>query len=259
MSRRQRAQCPGERPVTDHDGTDRATLGSQLAHDFDEPIGLLLRSQRTNEYERRLSCIRQLRSRMEQGGVSPVGYHNRAPCGNSEPTNALVENLVAHGDDEVRVGQDPPPHPLVEPRRWSRVGADDAVRQWTAGADEGGEAILHRVATVGHNGCRTELGEDPSEPEGESGVESLSGSAAGVLPEGQVDLHLGWAVEEAEQAVACRSCLVESVDQNTRRALCTSAPRRGYDVHDQRTAILLEMRRHFRASSPLVRTAAIAR
>jgi hypothetical protein len=42
--------------------------------------------------------------------------------------------------------------------------------------------------------------------------------------------------------------------------LGASASRRGYDVHDERNAILREMRRcHLRASSPWFRPAAIAR
>ncbi len=93
--------------------------------------------------------------------------------------------------------------------------------------------------------------EDPAQSEGDTGVESLSGVAACGMPEGQVDLYLGRAVEEAEQAVADDARLLESVDQNARRALRTSAPRRGNDVHDQRSAILPEMRRHLRVSSPL--------
>jgi hypothetical protein len=42
MSDSQRSQCHGERPVADHDGTERAALGPEAADDLDEPIGLLL-------------------------------------------------------------------------------------------------------------------------------------------------------------------------------------------------------------------------
>ena len=98
--------------------------------------------------------------------------------------------------------------------------------------------------------CRTESSEDPAESEGEAGFESLGGMAARGVPEGQVDLHLGRAVEQAEQAVADDPGFVESVDQNARGALRASAPRRGNDVHDQWTSILPEMRRHLRVSSP---------
>ena len=68
--------------------------------------------------------------------------------------------------------------------------------------------------------------------------------------EGQVELHLGWSVEEAEEPVADLARLVELVDQDARRTLGAPAPRRGYDVHDQRTLVLPEMRRHLRASFP---------
>ena len=52
LGRRQGGQGPGERPVADHDGADGVALGPQAAYDLDEPIGPLLRCQRTHEYER---------------------------------------------------------------------------------------------------------------------------------------------------------------------------------------------------------------
>ena len=65
-----------------------------------------------------------------------------------------------------------------------------------------GSGILHRVAAMGHDYCRMEPSEDPAQSEGEAGVESLGGAVARGMPEGQVELHLGRAVEKAEQSVA---------------------------------------------------------
>jgi hypothetical protein len=78
------------------------------------------------------------------------------------------------------------------------------------------------------------------------------------MPEVQVDLHLGRSGEEAEQTVAKRSRLVESVDEKAGHTLRTPAPRRGYDVHDQQTSIIPEMRSHLRARSPWFWPVAIA-
>ena len=61
----------------------------------------------------------------------------------------------------------------------------------------------------------------------------------------------GGPLEEPEQCVANMAGLVESVDQDARRALCTSAARRRDDVHNQRgRSVVPEMRRHLRASFP---------
>jgi hypothetical protein len=48
--------------------------------------------------------------------------------------------------------------------------------------------------------------------------------------------------------VAYHSGFIESVDQNARGALGTSATRRGDDMHHQRAVVLPEVRRHLEAS-----------
>ena len=57
-------------------------------------------------------------------------------------------------------------------------------------------------------------------------------------------------VEKTEEPVPDLARFVELVDQDARGALGAPAPRRGYDMHDQRTLFLTEMRRHLRASFP---------
>jgi hypothetical protein len=101
---------------------------------------------------------------------------------------------------------------------------------------------------MGDYRCRIESSEDPAQANRDPGLETLSVAVAGWMPEGQVKLHLGRTVEEAEEAVAYLAWLVQSVDQTSRCALGTSASRRRYDVDDQRTPIVTEMRRHLLAS-----------
>jgi hypothetical protein len=101
---------------------------------------------------------------------------------------------------------------------------------------------------MGDYGCRIESGEDLAQAKGEPGLEALRVAVARRVLEGQVKFHLERAIEKAEKTVANLTRLVQSVDQTSRRALCTSASWRGYDVNDQRTPIVTEMRRHLLAS-----------
>ncbi len=162
---------------------------------------------------------------MKLRGVSPVWYHGRPLRGDSESISALFEHLVADGNHEFRLGHDASPCPFVECRCPPRVGPDNAVDQRTPSTDYRRERILHRVATVGHDRFGVEACKDPAQPESQAGVESLGGAATSGMFHGQVDLHLGRAVEEPEQTVADGVVLIESVDQNPRCALRTSAPR----------------------------------
>ena len=103
---------------------------------------------------------------------------------------------------------------------------------------------------MGDDRCRFEPGENLAQAKGEPGLEALSVAVTRRVPESQVELHLGRAVEKAEEAVANRPGLVQSVDQTARGALCASPSWRGYDVNDQRTPIVTEVRRHLLASFP---------
>ena len=179
--------------------------------------------------------------------VSSVRNHDH-PLG-GDPKRPVHSSSTSSPTATTRfgAGHDAPPDPLVERRRRSRVGPDDAVDQRAPGADECRHGVLHRVAAVGHHHCRIESGEHPPQPEGEAGFEALGGVTAPGMAERQVDLHLGRAVEEAEQPVADHSRFVEPVDQDACAELGTSAARRRDDVHDQRTAVVPEMRRHLRS------------
>jgi hypothetical protein len=77
---------------------------------------------------------------------------------------------------------------------------------------------------MGHDCNRVESGEQIAQSEGETGLESLGRAVARGMPEGQVDLHLGRAVEKAQQTVADTIRLVESVDQRACCVLCTASP-----------------------------------
>jgi hypothetical protein len=101
---------------------------------------------------------------------------------------------------------------------------------------------------MGDDRCRLESRQEPTEPDREPGIESLGRTAPRGLPDGDVKFHLGWTFEEPDQAMTQGVLLIESVNEEARRTLRATAPRRRYDVYDQRTAILLEMRRHPRAS-----------
>ena len=103
---------------------------------------------------------------------------------------------------------------------------------------------------MGDDRGRVESGEDSAQAKGEPGLEALSVAVARRVPQRQIELHLGRAVEKAEEAVANLPRLVQSVDQTPRRTLCAPPSWRGYDVNDQRTAIITEMRRHLLASFP---------
>jgi hypothetical protein len=195
---RQRGQCPGERPVADHDGAKDAALGPEAADHLDEPIRAFLGCERTHEYERGFSRLGRLGAGTESGWVSSIGYHDGPLWGNAEPTGALVVHLVTDGHDELCSCHDAPPWPFMEPRGSSGVGADDAVDQRTPGAEHPRQGVFHRVTTMCDHCCRIELGEEPAQSEGETGVESLAGTVARGMPQGQVDLHLGRAVEKSK-------------------------------------------------------------
>ena len=113
----------------------------------------------------------------------------------------------------------------MEQRRASREGPDDAVDQWTPGTDDPRQGVLHRITTVSDNRHRLEVGEGLAQPQGEARLETLGDGMARRMLEDQVELHLGWSVEKAEEPVADLARLVELVDQDARRMLGAPAPR----------------------------------
>jgi hypothetical protein len=103
---------------------------------------------------------------------------------------------------------------------------------------------------MGHDRRRIQPCERRPESAGKARLEALGGAVATGMTEGQIELYLGWAVDEAEQPMADPARIVKPVDQEARRALGAPAERGGDDVHHQRTSLGPEMPRHLRTSSP---------
>ncbi len=112
----------------------------------------------------------------------------------------------------------------MEQRRSSREGPDDAVDQRTPGTDDPRQGVLHRITAVGDHRHRIEVGEDLAQPQGEARLETLGDGIARRMLEDQVELHLGWSVEKAEEPVADLARLVELVDQDARRDVGRPGP-----------------------------------
>ena len=142
----------------------------------------------------------------------------------------------------------------LQGQTWSSVQSSAKVpmTQCTSGRPvpmTPGSRVFHRITTMGDHRHRIEFGEDPTQAQGEAELETLGGAIARRMLEGHVELHLGRGVEKAEEPVADRARLVELVEPDAGPGVGRLCPRRGYDMHDQRSLLLTEMRRHLRASS----------
>ena len=105
----QRGQGPGQWAVTDDQSAERPTFGTKVAHDLNEPIGLLLGCQCPHEYECGFSRVVTRCPRTKLGRVPSVWYHY-GPLGvDSESSSALIKDLVADRNDQVCSRHESPP------------------------------------------------------------------------------------------------------------------------------------------------------